>query len=70
MGVPGTATRYAVPLILGVEAGLDVSHLKATDRAAALILVPLWVLCFALAIRTQVELHGFVPVGLTLDDDV
>jgi hypothetical protein len=39
-----------------------VSHLKPIDRAAVLVLIPLWIVCFALALRTQVYFYGFAPV--------
>jgi class 3 adenylate cyclase len=46
-----------------------VSHLKAIDRAAVLILAPLWAVCFALALRTQVDFYGFAPLGFSLEDE-
>ncbi|MEE8475005.1 MAG: hypothetical protein V3T01_06620, partial [Myxococcota bacterium] len=38
------------------------------DKALVLILVPLWVLCFALAVKTQIEGGGYASLGLSLAD--
>ena len=43
-------------------------RLTPLDRALVLILVPLWVVCFALGVRTQLRGGGFVGVGLSVED--
>jgi hypothetical protein len=44
------------------------SRLAPLDKALVLILVPLWVVCFVLALRTQVVCGGIPPVELSLAD--
>ena len=44
------------------------SRLAPLDKALVLILVPLWVVCFSLSIRTQVRGAGSLNLGLTLAD--
>ncbi len=39
------------------------SRLTPLDKALVLILVPLWVVCFALGVRTQVRGGGQVHVN-------
>ena len=40
------------------------SRLTSLDRALVLILVPIWVVCFALAVRSQVRGHGRPALGV------
>ena len=44
------------------------SRLAPLDRALVLILVPIWVVCFALAVRTQVRGATGAFVGLSVED--
>ena len=44
------------------------SRLTPLDRALVLILVPLWVVCFALGVRTQVRGATIAFVGLSIQD--
>jgi class 3 adenylate cyclase len=44
------------------------SRLAPLDRALVLILVPLWVVCFALGVRTQVRGTTAAMVGLSVED--
>ena len=44
------------------------SRLAPLDKALVLILVPLWVVCFALSVQTQVRGGGWAVVGLSLQD--
>ena len=46
------------------------SRLSPLDKALVLILVPLWVVCFALALKTQVHGGGYTVayIGLSLPD--
>ncbi len=39
-----------------------------SDKALVLILVPLWVFVFALALKTQIEGGGYAVLGLSLAD--
>ncbi len=43
-------------------------RLAPLDRALVLILVPLWLVCFALSVRTQVQGLGFAQLGLSVED--
>ena len=43
-------------------------RLTTLDKWLVLILVPLWIVCFALAVRTQIEGRGLVHVGLSVED--
>jgi len=45
-----------------------VSRLAPLDKALVLILVPLWVVCFALGVRTQIRGGGVVQLGLSVED--
>jgi hypothetical protein len=44
------------------------SRLAPLDKALVLILVPLWVIGFALAVRTQVAGGGQAWIGLSVYD--
>jgi hypothetical protein len=44
------------------------SRLAPLDKALVLILVPLWVVCFALGVRTQLRGGAFAAVGLSVED--
>jgi class 3 adenylate cyclase len=44
------------------------SRLGPLDRALVLVLVPLWILCFGLAVRSQLLGHGVAPVELRVAD--
>ncbi|MDJ0869086.1 MAG: hypothetical protein QNK03_23460, partial [Myxococcota bacterium] len=44
------------------------SRLAPLDKALLLILVPLWLVCFGLAVRSQVEGGGFIVLGVSLAD--
>ena len=44
------------------------SRLTPLDKVLVLVLVPLWVIVFALALRTQVQGGGFAAVGLSVED--
>ncbi len=44
------------------------SRLAPLDKALVLILVPLWVVCFALAVKTQIDGGGYASLGLSLAD--
>jgi class 3 adenylate cyclase len=44
------------------------SRLAPLDKAWVLILVPLWVVCFGLAVKSQVEGEGVALLGLTVED--
>ncbi len=44
------------------------SRLAPLDKALVLILVPLWILCFALGVRTQVRGGGVAGVGLSVEN--
>jgi hypothetical protein len=44
------------------------SRLAPLDKALVLILVPLWVVCFGLAVKTQIEGGGVAFLGLSLAD--
>jgi len=44
------------------------SRLAPFDKALVLILVPLWVVCFSLAVKTQIEVRGYADLGLSLAD--
>ena len=44
------------------------SRLTAFDKALVLILVPLWAVCFGLAVRTQVLGGGFAVLELVAED--
>jgi hypothetical protein len=44
------------------------SRLAPFDKALVLILVPLWVVCFALGVRTQVRGGGVASIVLTVED--
>jgi class 3 adenylate cyclase len=44
------------------------SRLGPFDKAMVLILVPLWAVCFGLALKTQLDFHGFAPVELSVED--
>ena len=44
------------------------NRLAPLDKALVLILVPLWVVCFALSVRTQVQGQGIAFLGLSVED--
>ena len=44
------------------------SRLAPLDKALVLILVPIWVVCFALGVKTQVDGGGIVLLGLSVED--
>jgi hypothetical protein len=44
------------------------SRLAPLDKALVLILVPLWAVCFGLAVKTQIEGGGSANLGLSLAD--
>ncbi len=45
------------------------SRLAPLDKALVLILVPIWVVCFALGVRTQVRgVAGHAALGLSVED--
>ncbi len=44
------------------------SRLSPLDKALVLILVPLWVICFGLGVRTQVRGGAFAQVALSVED--
>ncbi len=45
------------------------SRLAPLDKALVLILVPLWIVCFGLSIRTLIAGHGPVLVALSVEGD-
>ena len=47
------------------QGGRPLRRLAPLDKALVLILVPLWVVCFGLAVRTQIEGGGAVLIGLS-----
>ena len=44
------------------------SRLAPLEKALVLILVPVWVVCFGLAVRLQVEGRGTALLGLSVED--
>jgi class 3 adenylate cyclase len=45
-----------------------VSRLSPLDRVLIIVLVPLWLVCFGLALRTQLQDQGVAPVELRVAD--
>jgi len=43
------------------------SRLSPLDKALVLILVPLWVICFGLAVRTQLQGRGVAFLDLRVE---
>ena len=44
------------------------NRLAPFDKVLVLILVPIWAVCFALAVKTQIDGGGTVLLGLSLED--
>jgi hypothetical protein len=59
LALPGPTSRKEVARL---------SRLAPLDKALLLILVPLWVVCFALGVRTQVRGGGVAIMGLSVED--